>query len=1049
MERFEKRVGELLDDAREAVAQRDWPAARALAGSVLALDPHNEIAGRLLEESRLAADEGGEWRQLTVMFSDVVGSTRLTAEHDPEVFHEVLREYQTAAGSAVRRYEGHVAKYLGDGVLAYFGYPTPHEDDPRRAVKAGLDLLARLRDLGDATRERHGLELAIRVAIHTGMVIRADMGTPTSPDRDAVIGETPNIAARLQDVARPGGLVISDDTHRLVRGYFEVEPLGGVELRGVPAPVDAYEVVGELHVAGRIETQPELSPFVNRDEERERLGGLWRKVADGGSQVAVIRGEPGIGKSRLMDRLRAEVIADDGSTFPFRCSTFHSTTHLYPARRMLAEVCGIDLAIGLADAPRRLREALSASGLEHHLALFGALLGVPPGPDCPAPELDGQRLREATLEALVEWIERKAARSPGALIVDDVQWADPSTMELLNRIIARRAPRVLVVLASRKEFEVPWTSIELLELGSLTAPDLEAIAAASPAARLIGTAHVEELVRRSDGVPLYFEELLRLEDQPSGGRAPRLTKSETAIPPALLDPLLARLAAPGVELGLIQTLSCIGQEVRHDLLAAVVDLPDPELRASLEGLVEAGLLKCEEADSPTYYFHHHLLRELAYETQLTPARMQRHSRIADALRSRIGGDGSTDAGLLAQHLEQGGRTAEAVDAYVEAARGAQSHGAFAEAMEVLDRALELVAEIEDERARHTLELAVRRARGFSMVATLGYAAPQAAVEHERCFELCRMLEPGPEHLPDLIAVWSYYELHGDLGRAEDVIAVDRRRIGGGPDEPPNELFNGFNRYFRGDVTGASADLKAYLDSDYGRRATTHPAWPLPNDPTVAASTLLALVTQLQGDQTGGAQAMANAKARAAKLPFPWGPFSMAFAESYECLLAILARDYEAADAVVAELLELAERHGFMFFTLYGHLQAAIATLRPGAGADLDRVTQSLALWRLAGGELWVPAFLTEIAEQRLRRGDHEAAREALREAEEISERSGARYWAGETARLHGECRLAAGDRGGVEDLGAAADLAARQGARLFELRARTSLSQALEGNPVR
>ena len=249
-ERFERRVRELLDDARDAATQHDWPAVRALAESVLALDPANEIAEQLLEDCRSAVAEAGEWRQLTVMFCDVVGSTTLAAEHDPEVIRDVLRSYQTTTNAVVRRYDGYVAKYIGDGVLAYFGYPTPHEDDARRAVKAGLDLLVALRDVAADAKQRHGLELAVRTAIHTGMVVRADMGPPASPERDAIVGETPNVAARLQDHARPGALVISGDTYRLVQGYFDFEPLGSLELRGVSHPVDAYEVVGEAPAAG-------------------------------------------------------------------------------------------------------------------------------------------------------------------------------------------------------------------------------------------------------------------------------------------------------------------------------------------------------------------------------------------------------------------------------------------------------------------------------------------------------------------------------------------------------------------------------------------------------------------------------------------------------------------------------------------------------------------------------------------------------------------------------------------------------------------------------
>jgi class 3 adenylate cyclase len=1041
-DRFQGRVNDLLADAQEAAERHDWPAARALAESVLALDPANEEAKRLLQDSRSAVAEEGERRQLTVMFCDVVGSTTLAAEHDAEVIREVLRAFQTTANAVVRRYEGHVAQYVGDGLLAYFGYPTPHEDDARRAVQAGLDLLAALGDVAADARQRHGLDFAVRIAIHTGMVVRAAMGPPESPERDAVVGETPNVAARLQSSARPGTLVISGDTERLVREHFVLQPLGSLELRGVPLLVDAYEVVAEA-AAGPLDARQELSPFVDRSEELGRLQELWREVAGGGSAAAAIRGEPGIGKSRLVEELRAAVIAEQGKALPLRCSTFQATSHLYPARRLLAALCGIDLGAELSRAVSPLRETLGKSGLEHHLPLFAALLGLPAGPESPAPELDGQRLREATLTALVEWVEAEATRSPLALIVDDLQWADPSTIELLDRLISRRVPRVLVLMTTRGDFDIPWTSVEVLELGPLAASDLDQIAAASPTAQGLAAAKLKNLVRRSDGVPLFFEELLQVEGQPSDTPVPRLARDRTTIPPALLDPLLARLAAPGVDLGLVQTVACIGQEIRQDLLGEVADFPEEDLQVGLEGLVAAGLLERDEDDASTYRFRHHLLRELAYDTQLTSARAQRHGRIADALRQRLDGDQSADAGRLAQHLEQAGRSGEAIAAYVEAARLAQSQGAFAEATEILEHALELLSAIADDQERLTLELGVRRALGFSMVATLGYAAPQAVREHERCFELYRTLEPGPEHLPDLIPVWSYYLLKGDLGRAEEVISVERRQSG--PDEPPDELFTAFNRYFRGDVGRAVADLESYLESDYARQAQTPARWPLPNDPTVAAWALLSLAAHLSGDPGAARGAIASAESRAAGLPFPWGPFSMAYAKAYGCLIELLAGDYEAADSEVAELLELAERHGFMFFTLYGQLQNTIATLRPGGAGAADAVTQALALWRIAGGELWVPAFLTEIAEYQLERGDLDAARAALREAEAISRRSGASYWAAETARVLGETRLAAGDAAGVEDLRQAVELAEGQGARVFELRARTALSRAVGG----
>ncbi|HEY7456126.1 MAG TPA: AAA family ATPase [Solirubrobacterales bacterium] len=1049
-ERFRERVEQLLDDAREAAEGGDWPAVRALARSALALDPGERVAARLLEESGAGVDAGGEWRQLTVMFCDVVGSTALAGEHDPELYRQVLRSYQTVASATVRRYEGHVANYIGDGILAYFGHPTPHEDDARRAVKAGLDLLGAVGEVAREAERDHGFELAVRAAVHTGMVVRAEMGPPESPDRDAIVGETPNVAARLQERARSGMLVISGDTARLVSGYFALEPLGTVELRGVAEPVDAYAVTAETEPVGRPDTQRELSPFVGRERERERLDALWRGVTDGEGAVAAVGGEPGIGKSRLLDELGAGARASGGTVLACRCSAFHASTHLYPVRRMVAGACGIDLTAELEPTAVPLRAALARCGLEHHLPLFGSLLGIPPGPELPAPELDGVVLRETTLAALAEWIEAEAARAPSILTVDDLQWADPSTLELLGRLIERGVPGLFVLLGHRADFEPPWPAVEALELAPLGGEELRRIAAAAPEAERLAGDELERIVSRSDGVPFFLEELLRVSAQPAGaGSSLRLASKQTAIPPALLDPLLARLRAPGVDLGLIQTVACIGQEADYELLAAVTALPDEELQSGLDGLVAARLLARDRRQGTDYRFRHQLLRELAYDTQLTPARMQRHGRIAEALRRRAGSDQAAGAGRLAQHLELAGRGGDAILAYVEAARIAQSEGAFAEATEILDHALSLVPEIGDEQARPALELAIRRALGLVMMTTRGYAAPEAVHEYERCFELVQSLEAGPEHLADLIPVWSYYLLKGDLGRAEEVLAVAPQPLGGGLDEPPRELFTGFGHFFRGDVAAVVTDLGAYLDSDYARQPQVPLRWPLANDPTVAAGTLISIALYLGGDPSGARCAIEEGEARATALPFPWGPFSVAYAKAYGCLVGVLSGEYETADADIEAMLELADRHGFMFFTLFGQVQSEIARLRTGQAEGAEAVTQALALWRIAGGEMWIPAFLTEIATHQLGAGDTGGARASLREAEAICARTGARFWAAETERVHAEVKLAAGDAAGVDSLRAAAELAARQGALVFELRARTGLARAVGGRRER
>ena len=444
--RFEARVNDLIGDAEEHAARADWGAVRDLARAALSLAPSNTTAQALLAGAEAADPAPGERRQLTVMFCDVVGSVALGQRRDPEIVREVLRRYQTACDKVIRQYGGHIAAYIGDGVLAYFGHPVAHEDDPQRAVRAGLDLLQALEPVTAEARERYDLDLNIRAAVNTGLVVRAEMGSPSAPDRDAIVGDTPNLAARLQDHAQPGTLLVSQATYQLVRGWFLMAPRGELTLKGYVDPVPAYQVLGDAASTSRIEVQADLSPFIGRRQQVEALTEAWEAVVAGGGATCVIRGEAGVGKSRLADVLRRRIEATHGTTLITHCSSYRTNTALYPVRRLIERAAGIAPGQPGDHAVSRLWATLERVGLTDALPWFAGLLGLPAQPWAPPSELDGAQLRQQLLHSLVQWLETLTSRAPVLLLLDDVQWADPTTVDLIARISEARVPRLLLLM---------------------------------------------------------------------------------------------------------------------------------------------------------------------------------------------------------------------------------------------------------------------------------------------------------------------------------------------------------------------------------------------------------------------------------------------------------------------------------------------------------------------------------------------------------------------------------------------------------------------------
>jgi class 3 adenylate cyclase/predicted ATPase len=1000
-----------------------------------------------------------ERRQLTVMFCDLVDSTKHASQLDPEDWRDVVRAYQQVCTEVVQRHDGHIAQLLGDGLLVYFGYPHAHEDDAQRAVRTGLRILAAMGDLNKALQHAKGLQLALRLGIHTGLVVVGEMGGEGRQERLA-LGEVPNIASRIEGLAEANTVAISEATSRLVQGYFECQALGAQTLRGVAEPVRLYRVLQESGARGRLDVAVTrgLTPLVGRESEVALLLERWEQAKSGHGQVVLLSGEGGIGKSRLVQMLKDHVANEPHTRWECRSLPYYQNTTLYP----LTDLFQRTLQWQPDEAPDEklgtLEQALSQYRLPlgGTVPLFAPLLALPiPENRYPLLHLSPQRQRQKTLETIVAILLELAERQPMLFIVEDLHWTDPTTLELLNLVLDQTpTASMLVLLTCRPHFQPAWhhrSYLTEITVNRLSHAQVAQIITRMTEGKTFPQELLAQIIAKTDGVPLFVEELTKALLE-SGQLTTRdghydLTGSLSpfAIPATLQDSLMARLDGLMTAKVIAQLGATIGRQFSYALLQAVAQLNDRTLHEELHRLVEAEIVY-QRGVSPqaTYVFKHALIQDAAYESLLKSTRQHYHQRIALVMEEQFPETAAAQPELLAYHCTEAGLMAQAVTYWQRAGQQANDRSAYLEAISHCTHGIALLPALPEtpERIHHALTLHI--VLGAALSAVKGHATPEVEQAYTQAYTLCQQVGETPELVPVLHGLWWFYLGRAQLHTAREIGDTLLRLAHRAADPALAVVAHftlGLTWWHFGVLPAARQHLEdgIALDTPAQRSA---PVFHLGSDPGVGCRTTAAVTLWYLGYPEQALARVHEALALAHELSHP---FSLAWAWYWAALVAQLRRDVPAVYAHAEAAVALASAQGFPLVVAQGTIVRGWALALQGQGEEgLAQVRQGMAAWRATGAVMAGPRLCVMRAEIAHHGGHTADGLHALAEAQTLVEQHEDRVWGAAIAHLRGVLLLRQ-TMPQQEEAEAcfqqALDVARRQQAKSLELRAAMSLAR--------
>lgn len=996
-----------------------------------------------------------ERRQLTVMFVDLVGSTAIAARHDPEDVRHIIRAYQNTVAGEIARFEGHVAKFMGDGVLAYFGWPRAHEDEAERAVRAGLAVTHAVAGLTTPDSE----PLACRVGIATGLVVVGELVGEGAAQEEAVVGETPNIAARLQDLAEPGSVVLATETLGLLGKLFQTIDLGKHALKGITDLVRAWQIVDESNIESRFQAfhSGALTALVGRDEELELLLSRWRRATKGEGQVVLLCGEPGIGKSRTIEALCENLLNVQQTRLRYYCSPYHVNSALYPVIKQFERAAKFHPSDTSAKKISKLETVLEGptEKLSEVLPLFAAMLSIPGEGIYPAQDLTPQEQKAKTLQALLDQLDALVRRQPVLVILEDVHWIDPTSVELFGLMIDRiQGLPVLLVITFRPEFASPWTdyahvtTLTLNRLGQRHgALMIENIIADKPLRPEI----FEEIIAKTDGVPLFIEELTKnviesgLADVADNhldlsGPLPSLS-----IPTTLKDSLTARLDRLASVKDVAQIGATIGREFTSKVLASISQLSQIQLEDALDKLVDSGLVfRRGVPPDVRYTFKHALVRDAAYETLLKSKRRRLHQRIAEVLQGRFPEIAEAEPEILAHHFAEANLAEQAIDYWQRAAQRAGQRSANKEAVAHYSAALKLIKDLPAGVERNVLELELHLSLGPPLMAIQGWSSVEVEQVYLRARELSTDLDKPTQLFAALWGLWLAKSIRAQFQMAhklvdEILLLADRMADTDLRLQAHHAAWT--TECYHGDLKAAREHARSGVALYDRERHRSHAFIYGGHDPGVCCRDTLALCLWLTGQPNQAMDTARDARNLARNLDHP---FSEALALNCITHLHQLRGEVDLALQHANKLVALCEDRDLAHYLPIGTIFKGWALAAARSSEDgAETIARGLEMLKIMGTNRYLSFYLVLLTEAYKRTRRVCDGLQTVAEALDWIDRTGEQRWEAEAYRLKGELLFAATVK--PTDARAcfekAIEIAKQQGAKSLELRASTSLAR--------
>ena len=951
-----------------------------------------------------------ERRQVTVLFADLADSTALSTRLDPEDMRDIIRAYRSYCEQEIRRFGGYSARYIGDGILVYFGYPSSHENDPERGVRAGLAIIGIMRELNDKVASKYGVRLKVRIGIATGIVVVGDIISDSAVEQSSAVGETPNLAARLQAVANPNTVVVPPSTRSLLGDLFEFQSLGKHELKGIDGSIEVSRVVGAKAIESRFVAThaTQLTELVGRHEELRVLTSRWEEVTKGNHAVVLIASEPGVGKSRLVQEFRQQIEPESHLRLTAQCWSHTENSALYPIIETVQRTLRIDRDDSTDARLDKLESALRDIDLSiSKLApLIAALLNLDASDRYPPLRLSPDAQKRETFAALIEILATLAGQQPLLVVMEDIHWIDPSSREFISFLLPRIERLRLMFLATiRTGYQDRWPSYaetQQLELHPISATDTRTMIIRIAGRSTLSRSLVERIVHRADGIPLYIEELTRLV---ISDPTKRDAMAPEAIPSSLQDLLLARLNSLTWEREVARLGAVLGRRFDHSLIGAVWQGELSSLTQGLDRLVDEGILSHRRSGAEnTYTFRHMLIQEAAYASLLRSDRRSMHKLIADVLEQRYVEGAVGQPELLADHFENADEIDKAVEYLLKAGQQCSDRSANHEAIIHLNRGLELLTRLPAGADRLQKELSLLVAISRPLVRTRGYASPEAERILVRARELCAKLGDSPQLIAVLCGLSIFSQARGDLSQARELGEQSLRMA-----EPTNDKTLrllayrslGGAAFWQGDLQVSRDYLQQGVEI-YDPKVHSGLAYVYFVDPGVVCLSTLGLALWTLGFPD---EAVARARESVSVAEGTYHPYSVGYAKLYLATLNQIRLEPEPVRDTARDVITLSEAQEYPQGVSWGRALLGWALCRLGDSKQgTELIVQGINQWRATGTKLILPYFLSLLGDVHLKAGKTEEGLRVVEEALALAKETGECCWQAELYRLRGELK---------------------------------------------